>query len=100
RVLPEMSAKVSFLSQDISAADQQTVLAVPPRAIVTDQGKSHVFRIASVNGKDVVQEVAVTLGRQLGDLREIRGELKSGDKLVDTPPAGLNDGARIRVTTS
>jgi len=28
----------------------------------------------------------VTLGRQLGDLREISGELKQGDKLVGTPP--------------
>ena len=100
RILPEMSAKVSFLSRNISAADQQTVLAVPDHAIVTDQGKSHVYRIASVGGKDVAQAVPVTLGRQLGDLREISGELQQGDKLVGTPPARLSDGARVRLATS
>lgn len=100
RVLPEMSAKVSFLSQDISAADQTNVLAVPANAIVTDQGKSVVYRIAWVEGKDVAQAVPVTLGRQLGDLREISGELKQGDKLVSTPPARLSDGARVRLSTS
>ena len=100
RILPEMSAKVSFLSQDISAADQKTVLAVPDHAIVTDQGKSHVYRLATVKGKEVAQSVPVTLGRQLGELREISGELKQGDKLVGTPPAGMSDGARVRLATS
>src|SRR3990167_1726499 len=98
--LPGVRFKGSFLSQDISAADQQTVLAVPAHAIVTDQGKSHVYRLATVNGKEVAQSVPVTLGRQLGDLREISGELKSGDKLEGTPPAGLSDGARVRLATS
>jgi len=100
RILPEMSAKVSFLSQDISAADQQNVLAVPAHAIVTQDGKSHVYRIASVDGKDVVQSVPITLGRQLGDLREISGKLKAGEKLVGTPPANLSDGARVRMVAS
>jgi HlyD family secretion protein len=100
RILPEMSAKVSFLSQDISAADQQNVLAVPAHAIVTLDGKSHVYRIASVDGKDVVQSVPITLGRQLGDLREISGKLKAGEKLVGTPPANLSDGARVRMVAS
>lgn len=100
RILPEMSAKVSFLSQNISAADQQSVLAVPNNTIVTDQGKSVVYRVASVDGKDVVQTVPVALGRKLGALREIRGELASGDKLVSTPTARLSDGARVRLTAS
>ena len=49
---------------------------------------------------NVAQAVPVTLGRQLGDLREISGELKQGDKLVGTPPARLSDGARVRLATS
>jgi RND family efflux transporter MFP subunit len=100
RILPEMSAKVSFLSQAITDADQQAVLAVASSAVVTKDGNSVVYRIKPSEGGDTVEAVAVKAGRQLGELREVSGGLKAGDKLVVTPPARIKDGARISLANS
>ena len=100
RILPEMSAKVSFLSQDISDADQQPVMAVANAAIVNKDGKSVVYRIkAGEGGSYTAEELPTRPGRKLGDLREIAGNIKAGDKLVSTPPARLKDGSRVNIGT-
>ena len=99
RILPEMSAKVSFLSQAVSAADQQPVLAVPPQAIVPRDGHEVVFRIGA---DDKASAVTVAKGRTLGDVVELRqaGGLKAGDRLVLSPPEGLKDQARVKVAAA
>ena len=95
RVLPEMSAKVSFLSQPITEADQQNVMAVNPLAIAQQDGATIVFRLVTVDGHDKVEAVPVRAGRKLGDLREISGDLHAGDKLVLDPPKKLKPGSRV-----
>jgi RND family efflux transporter MFP subunit len=101
RILPEMSAKVAFLSQQITDADQQPVTAVAASAIVERNGASFVYRLkAGADGKFTAEEVPVKAGRKLGDLREISGPVKTGDKLVSSPPASLKNGARINIGTS
>jgi RND family efflux transporter MFP subunit len=93
RILPEMSAKVTMLTQPASDADQQPVLAVNPKAIVDAGGKKRVWRIQD----DTVQPVEIKAGRKLGDSLEISGALKSGDKLVLSPPDKLEAGAKVKV---
>jgi HlyD family secretion protein len=100
RILPEMSAKVSFLSQAITDADQQAVLAVAGSAVVTKDGQSLVYRIRPSESGDTVEAVSVKAGRQLGELREVSGPIKAGDKLVATPPARIKDGARVSLANS
>ncbi len=94
RILPEMSAKVSFLSRPATAEDQKAVIAVNPKAITERDGKKLVFRLAG----DSVEPVPVTLGRKIGDLQEVGGALKSGERVVLTPAAALKAGARVTVT--
>jgi RND family efflux transporter MFP subunit len=91
RILPEMSAKVTILSQPASDADQKPVLATNPLAVAERDGKKLVFRFKD----DVVEAVDVTPGRKLGDNVELQGALKSGDKLVLSPPAGLRSGDKV-----
>lgn len=93
RVLPEMSAKVNFLSQPATDADQKPVLAVNPKAIVERGGRKLVLRLAG----DTLQEVPVTPGRKLGDAVEITGGVASGDKLVLAPVDSLKAGSRVEV---
>ena len=101
RILPEMSAKVSFLSQDINASDQEPVMAVANNALVSRDGGAVVYRIKAVEGGgSVVEEVPVKSLRKLGDLREVSGNIKAGDKLVATPPATLRNGSRVNLGTS
>jgi len=100
RILPEMSAKVSFLSQDITATDQEPVMAVANTALVNRDGGQVVYKIKSVEGGgNTVEEVPVKALRQLGDLREVSGNIKAGDKLVATPPTALRNGSRVNIGT-
>ena len=103
RVLPEMSAKVAFLSQPITQADLQPLLAVPPGALAQHEGQAVVWQVvtdASDATLQTVQPVPVKAGRTLGEVREITpvkaGALKAGDKLVAQPDARLQPGARVR----
>lgn len=83
RILPEMSAKVSFLSQDITASDQEPVMAVANTALVARDGGAVVYRIKTVDGGgNVAEEVPVKPLRKLGDLREVSGNIKAGDKVA------------------
>lgn len=101
RILPEMSAKVSFLSQDITASDQEPVMAVANTALVNRDSGAVVYRIKAVDGGgNVAEEVPVKPLRKLGDLREVSGNLKAGDKLVATPPANLRNGSRVSLGAS
>lgn len=95
RILPEMSAKVTILSQAATDADQKPVLTVNPKAIVERQGKKMVFRIKD----DTVEAINVTPARKIGDNLEITGELKSGDKLVLNPDTKLEAGKKVTVAS-
>jgi multidrug efflux pump subunit AcrA (membrane-fusion protein) len=99
RILPEMSAKVSFLSQAPTDADQQAVLAVNAKTVVERDGKKVVLRIT---GDDHVELVPVTLGRTLGEVVEVQSgnQLKAGERLVLGPPAKLAAGGKVSVAAA
>jgi len=95
RVLPEMSAKVSFLSREASEADRRPVSAVPADAVVQREGRSVVFVV-----KDgVATAVPVATGAKLGEMIAIGNEVKSGEKVVVKPPEDLASGALVKVAT-
>lgn len=91
RVLPEMSAKIAFLSEALDAARRQPRVAVHGEAVVAEGGASAVFRVE--NG--VAKRVSVTPGAKIGDLVELSG-VAPGDTLVLRPPASLSDGAAVK----
>jgi RND family efflux transporter MFP subunit len=92
RVLPDMSAKVAFLSRQVPAGEKQAVTAVQPGALVERDGRSIVFRIQD----NRVSRVEVTRGRKVGDLVEVRG-VKPGERVVLNPGEKLADGAAVAV---
>ena len=97
RVLPEMAAKVAFLSKEMPDADRRPVTVTQPAAIATRDGRSVVFVIDA--GKVRVQPVET--GAKIGDLIELRASsgLKAGDRLVLRPPGELRDGAAVKVAS-
>jgi RND family efflux transporter MFP subunit len=95
RILPEMSAKVTILSQAVSDADQTPLLAVNPKAVVERDGKKQLLRISG----EQIEAVNINLGRNLGDVVEVKGELKSGDRVVLSPADKLVQGSRISVAS-
>jgi HlyD family secretion protein len=92
RVLPEMGAKVSFLSQALTAEQATPVTAVHPDALSPRDGKTVVFVVR--DGK--AAEVNVTPGLKVGELTAITGEVKTGEQVVLRPASDLNAGARIK----
>jgi HlyD family secretion protein len=93
RILPEMSAKVSFLSQDVTAEQQKPMVAVAADAIAQRDGRAVVFVV-----KDgIATAVPVTTGKKVGDLTGITGDVKSGDKVVQKPADNFASGALVKV---
>ncbi|WP_306714841.1 efflux RND transporter periplasmic adaptor subunit [Burkholderia dolosa] len=92
RVLPDMSAKIAFLSKPASPQDRRPVTAVLAGAVVERDGRPVVFVVKD----DVVHAVPVTRGRRIGELVAIGG-VKSGDTVVLAPDAKLKDGTKVTV---
>jgi len=95
RILPEMSAKVSFLSQEVTPDQQKALVAVSADAFAQRDGRTVVFVVR--DGKAVA--VPVTPGAKVGDLTAVAGDVKPGDKAVLRPDAALADGAAVKVET-
>ncbi|MGZ5584690.1 MAG: efflux RND transporter periplasmic adaptor subunit [Usitatibacter sp.] len=91
RVLPDMSAKVAFLSRAPTANERKPVTAVRTEAIAKRGGKSVVYVL---DEKNVVREVDVGAPQKLGDLMQV-ANVKPGDKVALSPPEKLRDGAVV-----
>ena len=95
RVLPDMSAKVTFLERDLRDGEREARTGVPPSAIVTRDGETAVF---VVDG-DRVRRARIETGATLGELVEVKSGVKPGEKIVLKPAEGLADGAQVKVAT-
>ncbi len=93
RILPEMSAKVAFLSRPVGPAEQKPLTAVSSAAVIDRKGKKVVFLVKG----DRVAETPVTTGEKFGDMTEIREGLKPGERVAVKPLEKLKDGVRIKV---
>jgi HlyD family secretion protein len=90
RVLPDMSAKIAFLSRPLKSDERTPVAALRPDAIVKRDGKD----VAFVVGKDdQVKLTPVTMGAKVGDL--VRVDLAPGTRVVIAPSERVTDGATV-----
>ncbi len=93
RILPEMSAKVAFLSRSLGPGENQPRLAVPKAVLTERRGRT----VAFVLDGGEVRETPVTRGPDMGELVEILAGLKEGDRVVVNPPASLDDRERVKL---
>jgi HlyD family secretion protein len=93
-ILPDMAARVSFLTAAIDPATLNTPpkLTVPASAVVQRNGRDVVF----VLDEGEVRQTAVALGAASGDGRELVTKLPPGTKVVLDPPADLGDGQKVK----
>ena len=92
RILPDMSAKVSFLSRELKPDERKSVIAVQPTAVVKRDGKDVLFLIDN----NAAKQVTVTVGNKIGDLVQVSG-VKPGDKVVLTPSEKVKDGTKVAI---
>jgi len=98
RVLPEMSAKVAFLTQEMPK-EERTARTVVQAAAIVSRGDVTVVYVV----KDgVVTEVAVNKGMVIGDLVEVTaltGRIEAGDQLVLRASPTLRTGDRVSIAS-
>ena len=96
RVLPEMSAKVSFFTEpiDTSVANQKPILVIPGSSVRNENGKSYVFKIS--NDKAIMSEI--TIGQKLGSYVEVLSGLQSGQKVISTLDEKIIDGVDVKLS--
>ena len=93
-VLPEMSAKVSFLSERTKEEeDQRPVLTLPLSAVEDVGGKKVVYLI----NDNVAVQKEITTGRLFGNYVEITSGLEDGDKVIDDLNEDIKDGIKVNV---
>lgn len=94
RILPDMGVKVTFLraAGETDAPAKQPTALVPKSAIKTDGDQSVVF-VVRPDGS--VERRAVRVGGTDGDRQEVLAGLRSGERVVVTPPPTLADGGKV-----
>ncbi len=93
RILPEMSAKVAFLSREISDNENKPVIAVKKEAVINRNGKNFVFVVK----KNRALETPITVGRRLGDMIEVLNGVEVGNKVVLKPLNKIKHGSKIKI---
>lgn len=93
RILPDMSAKVAFLSRELAPDQRNPVFGVPPAAII-GRGAD---QVAFVLKDGRVKEVPVETGDRIGDWVVVKKGLRAGDRVVLSPSEKIRDGAEVRV---
>ncbi len=82
RVLPEMSAKVGFLSRDLGSDELEPRTMVNAQAL---QGAGEGVFVFVVDG-DRVRKRSVRPGERFGDMIEVKDGIKAGDTVVVVLP--------------
>lgn len=92
RILPDLSARVSFTSQPTQGKTGRTRVVVPASAVRTVDGKTGVFRI--VDGRARFQPVEA--GPETDGQVEIRKGLAGGERLISSSSGEIRDGDRVK----
>jgi RND family efflux transporter MFP subunit len=95
KVLPEMSAKVLFLTKtaEVAQSTVKPLLTVPLTSVVTRNGKKVVYTIR--DNKAI--ETPVVIGKEFGSYEEIMSGLSAGDKVIASVGDNITNGTRVKV---
>jgi RND family efflux transporter MFP subunit len=93
RILPEISAKVAFLSRPTTGEEKKPRTALNKAALVNRKDRKVVFLVKG----DRVVETPVSLGSPIGDMIEVLEGVKVGDQIVLNPSDRLKNGSKIEI---
>ena len=93
RILPEMSAKVAFLSRPVTGDEKRPRIAFNQSAVINRKNLKEVFMVKG----DRVVETPIRLGASMGDMVEVLEGVKVGDRVVLNPSDRLKNGSKIKV---
>jgi RND family efflux transporter MFP subunit len=93
RILPEMSAKVAFLSRPATGEEKRPRIALNQAALVNRKDRKVVFLVKG----DKVVETPVSLGSPIGEMIEVLEGVKVGDQVVLNHSDRLKNGSKIKI---
>jgi RND family efflux transporter MFP subunit len=93
RILPEMSAKVAFLSRPVTGEEKKPRIALNQSAVINRKNLKAVFLVKG----DRVVETPVSLGGPMGDMVEVLQGVKIGERVVLNPSDRLKNGSKIKI---
>jgi RND family efflux transporter MFP subunit len=95
RVLPEMSAKVLFLTKtsDTPKEPVRSILTIPLNAVATRAGK----RVVYVVRDNRAVEIPVTIGKEFGSQTEITQGLSAGDRVIAAVTEQITNGTSVKI---
>lgn len=92
-ILPEMSAKVAFLSRPVTPEEQTPRIAVNPASVITRNNKKMVLLVK----ESKAVETPVKTGEQISDMIEVLDGIKPGDRIIANPSDKFKNGSRIKI---
>lgn len=95
RILPDMSARVAFLSRGIDPSEQKAITTIASTAVVDRDGHKVAYKLDG----DSVHEVALEIGAPVGDAVSVTSGVSVGDRIVLKPTTSLRNGVRVRVAS-
>ncbi|MBU0545340.1 MAG: efflux RND transporter periplasmic adaptor subunit [Proteobacteria bacterium] len=93
RILPEMSAKVAFLSREVLPEEEKPLAAIPADAITGIEGKESVFLVK--DGRAYKTEIKI--GRRIGNMVELLSGAGIGEIIISKPAGIIKDGIKVKV---
>jgi hypothetical protein len=93
KILPDLSARVSFTPEPTQGKSGRTRVLVPASAVRTLDGKTGVFRI--VEGRARFQPIRT--GPEVQGQVEVLEGLSGGEKLISSSSGEIRNGDRVRV---
>lgn len=95
RVLPEMSAKVSFLSKpvDEKVLSEEKFLVIPVSSVKNENGSVIVYKVEN----DLAKPVEIKTGRKFGNYIEVLSGLEAGDSIIENNTEEIKAGIKVKI---
>ena len=95
KVLPEMSAKVLFLTKAPAgtAASTKPLLTIPLASVATRAGKRVVYMVHD----NQAVETPIVVGKEFGSLVEVTQGLSSGDMVIASVSEQITNGSHVKI---
>jgi RND family efflux transporter MFP subunit len=84
----------SFANTRIELPEEVQALSIPSSALIFGEKG---LRVATVDASNKVSMKSVKILRDLGQVIEIASGIAATDRVIESPPDGLNDGDEVRV---
>lgn len=84
----------AYASVHLTVGSKHNVLVIPSSAIIFDKKG---LRVATVGADDKVALKQITIGRDRGATIEVASGLVPEDRVIESPPDGVDDGDKVNV---